>query len=169
MIQGSIYLFASKQLAPYEYWTAKIQKTSLCKSIFYDLLYSFYIMMIQIRISNLWIKIVFIMRPKSVFVRMFRSISQKISFFKKETLPLQLHFIYSTVWNLHKHVARCGLLIFWNNIILLSKNLSWLTSDHSTKIFYFRWFRTYWCWLYSYRSFSALSTFVRSLWPPCEW
>ena len=46
-------LCASKQLAPYEYWSANDRKKLLCKSFFNEFQYLICILMIQIRISNL--------------------------------------------------------------------------------------------------------------------
>ena len=76
--------------------------------------------MIRIRISNLWIKNVSIMRHTNTFGRIFLLNSpKKLSSKQKFT---QFHSSWSAFWKLHVQLARCEIRILWNNSKYLRQN-----------------------------------------------
>ena len=97
----------------------KIEKNSLCNWVFYELPFSIWILMIRIQISNLWIESVSILRPSNVFWNTLSPIFTKKSSSKIERTFLQFHFTSPIIWKLHIQMARCEVMILWNNTTFL--------------------------------------------------
>ena len=96
--------YASKQLAPSEYWTASNQNIFILQMIFLPpSIFDLHTVDFQICET----KNVFMVRHSNVFGIIFLPTSQKISTVEIESLRLHFHFNYSIIWELHIQLVCC--------------------------------------------------------------
>ena len=116
--------YVSKQLAPYESWTANIQKlfnlqTNFLRPYVFDL---------HADDSNPSFKSVnrkrFHCEKYQSFWDDLRPSFKKASSSEIESSPIRFHFIYSINWGLHIPWARCEISIFWNSVLIYSRIFS---------------------------------------------
>ena len=115
-------LYASKQLAPYDYRTVKILhfarkfSTTFCISFTYWLVESEFLSCDE-KTCPAW--------DIQNFGQISLPASQKTSSFKTEGLPFHFHYICSIIWKQHVELAHCNFIILWKNTVYLLQRFCW--------------------------------------------